>query len=258
MIRLLACDVDGTLIGHDGVLPEPRRHAVQRLQAAGIPIVLATGKIWSSIRPLWEDLELQGPHVTCNGAAVVDADAKLLASTTLDTDTALEIVKELHAREIPHAVYLDNGKLVTTRRVPALDVLVELGEPDPVPGEIGDRGVLKVLSMVGVDEEDDLRELAADRTQIQRTSHHFLEWTDPSADKAEGLRRVCELLEVPLEHVVAIGDAENDAPMLRAAGTGIAVPASSDAAIAAADLHLASDLTEYLNEVASAATRSPA
>ncbi len=112
-----------------------------------------------------------------------------------------------------------------------------------------------MLSVLAPEDEGDLRSLAADRARIQRTSHRFLEWNHPEADKAQGLRHVCELLGIPLEHVVAIGDAENDVPMLRAAGTGVAVSAASDAAIDGADLHLISDLTTYLEEVADAATR---
>lgn len=255
LIRLVATDVDGTLIGHDGVLPPDRRAAVARLRDAGVAVVLATGKIWPSIHPLWEELELPGPHVTCNGAAVVDADSRLLVSTPLDDAVAREVVTVLAERRIPHATYLDDGTLVTSELVPELDVLVELGEPEPVEGGIDGRRVLKVLSVLAEPDEGDLRRLAADQARIQRTSHRFLEWNHPDADKAHGLRFVVERLGMDLAEVVAIGDAENDVPMLRYAGTGVAVTAASDAALAAADLHLSSDLATYLGELAAARQR---
>jgi len=255
LIRLVATDVDGTLIGHDGVLPPDRRAAVGRLRDAGIGVVLATGKTWPSIRPLWDELELPGPHVACNGAAVVDAQGQLLASTPLDDAVAHEVVDALVARRIPHATYLDDGTLVTSQLVPELDVLVELGEPAPVEGELDGRRALKVLSVLAEPDEGDLRRLAAGDARIQRTSHRFLEWNHPDADKAHGLRFVVERLGIDIEEVVAIGDAENDVPMLRYAGTGVAVSAASDAALAGADLHLTTDLATYLTELATARQR---
>lgn len=253
-IRLLACDVDGTLLDHDNALSEDRRAAVGRLLDAGVNVVLATGKIWPSIQPLWEQLRLPGPHVTCNGAAVVDESGNLLDATPLDRTTAVEVAAELQRRSIPHAVYLDDGSLVTADRAPELDVLPGLGEPDPVEGPIGDRRVLKVLSVIAEEDEGDLRQLAADRARVQRTSHRFLEWNHPEVDKALGLHHVAELLGLRMDEVVAIGDAENDVAMLRAAGTGVAVAGASAAAREAADLHLMSDLATYLDEVASRAT----
>jgi Cof subfamily protein (haloacid dehalogenase superfamily) len=255
-IRLLACDVDGTLLDHHNTLPDDRRAAVGRLLAADVHVVLATGKIWPSIQPLWEDLGLRGPHVTCNGAAVVDGDGDVIGCTPLDTTTAVEVAEELARRHIPHAIYLDDGSLVTAERRPELDVLPALGEPDPVEGRIDERRVLKVLSVLAEEDEGDLRQLASDRARVQRTSYRFLEWNHPDADKALGLRYVVDHLGLTMDQVVAIGDAENDVPMLRAAGTGVAVAEASDAARRGADLHLTTDLATYLDEVASAVAKA--
>jgi Cof subfamily protein (haloacid dehalogenase superfamily) len=252
VIRLVATDVDGTLLDLAGELPPARAAAVRRLQAAGIPVVLATGKVWPSIRSLWEELDLAGPHVTCNGAAVVDADDTVHALTPLDDDVADAVVAELHARRIPHAIYLEDARIVTPELAPQLAILPALGEPEPVVGGRDGARVLKVLSVVGEAEEGDLRSLAADAARIQRTSHRFLEWNHPAADKCAGLEVVAAVLGVDLHDVVAIGDAENDLPMLRAAGMGVAVARSSDAAREAADLHLISDLAAYLDELAAA------
>ena len=58
VIRLVASDVDGTLLDHHGVLPPARADAVRELSAAGIPLVLATGKLWTSVRALTDLLDL--------------------------------------------------------------------------------------------------------------------------------------------------------------------------------------------------------
>lgn len=255
-IRLVATDVDGTLLDHEARLPPARAAAVRRLTAAGIPVVLATGKVWPSLRELWDELGLPGPHVTCNGAAVVDRDERIHALRTLDTAVAEEVAETLERRHIPHATYLDDGSIVAPTLYPELAILPALGEPEPVHGRPDGRGVLKVLSVLGAEDEGELRSLAADVARVQRTSHRFLEWGHPEADKAAGLRTVVAELGIELADVVAIGDAENDLPMLRVAGTGVAVAEASDAAVGAADLHLVSDLADFLDEIAAAAERA--
>lgn len=253
MIRLVATDVDGTLIDHQGELPDARRRAVHRLVAAGIPVVLATGKIWPSIRGLWTELELPGPHVTCNGAAVVGADGTIHAISPLDEAVADEVAERLRRAGVPYATYLEDGTIVAPAPSPALDILAALGEPAPVVGGRDGRQILKVLAVVGPDDEGELRAVAADDARVQRTSHRFLEWNGAGVDKATGLRTATRVLGVDLTEVVAIGDAENDLPMLLAAGLGVAVQEASAPAIEAADLHLWGDLTGYLDELAAAA-----
>jgi len=254
VIRLVASDVDGTLLDHHGALPASRADAVRALTAAQVPLVLATGKLWTSVRRLIEDLELVGPHVACNGSIVFDAEGRVLRSTLLDGAVADEVAAVLRTRRIPHAVYLEDATLLTDAVVGAHDVLPLLGEPLPVTGEREGRGVLKVLAILPPDGEDGLRTLAADAAQVQRTGPRFLEWNAKGTDKATGLATVAAMLGVPMTDVLAVGDAENDVPMLRAAGIGVAVADASAAARAAADRTLTSDLADLLHELAAAAS----
>jgi Cof subfamily protein (haloacid dehalogenase superfamily) len=252
MIRLIATDVDGTLIGHDTVLPDVRRDAVRELTAAGVPLIMATGKIWPSIRGLWEVLELPGPHVTCNGAAVVTADGIVHLLEPLEDAITDAIATTLAARHVPYALYLEDGTLVTSELVAAHDIITELGEPTPTVEARDGRRALKVLAIVDEADEGDLPRLAADTTRIQRSGHRFLEWNSPTVDKGTGVRFAAAMLGIDLAETVAIGDADNDIPMLLAAGTGVAVAGAGPGAIAAADIHLSSDLADLLREVARA------
>jgi 5-amino-6-(5-phospho-D-ribitylamino)uracil phosphatase len=260
VIRLVASDVDGTLLDHHGVLPPGRADAVRALCAAGIPVVLATGKLWTSVRTLTDLLALPGPHVACNGSVVFDADGRLIRTTLLDATVADEVAAVLAARHLPYALYLEDGSLVTARIDAAHDVLPVLGEPLPTVSGRDGRGVIKVLAILGPDDEDGLRTLASDAARVQRTGPRFLEWNAAEADKATGLATVTELLGIAMADVLAVGDAENDVPMLRAAGIGIAVTGASAAARAAADRLLTSDVADLLLELAAQrqSDRSPA
>ena len=257
MIRLVASDVDGTLLDHHGVLPEGRAAAVGALRAAGLPVVLATGKLWTSVRTLVASLDLDGPHVACNGSVVFSADGTLLAQHLLDPGPADEVVTRLRHERIPHAVYLEDGTIVTDEVRSAHDVLPLLGEPLPVVAGRDGRRVIKVLAIVTADDEGDLRRTAAGSASVQRTGPRFLEWNAPGVDKSTGLMAVATLLGVDLADVVAIGDAENDVPMLRSAGIGLAVSGASPAAIAAADHQLDVDLSVALHAIAATGTIPP-
>ena len=250
MIRLVATDVDGTLLDHHGVLPEGRAEAVRALITAGIPVVLATGKLWTSVRTLVDTLGLDGPHVACNGSVVFSADGTLLARHLLDAAAADEVTSRLRRDGVPHAVYLEDGTIVTDELRPDHAVLPLLGEPLPVPAGRDGRGVIKVLAIVAADEERDLRRTIAGAANVQRTGPRFLEWNAPGVDKATGLATVAELLGIDLTDVIAVGDAENDVPMLRRAGIGLAVAGASPAAAAAADHLLAVDLSAVFDALA--------
>jgi Cof subfamily protein (haloacid dehalogenase superfamily) len=250
VIRLVVTDVDGTLLDHHGVLPPERADAVRAVVAAGIPVVLATGKLWTSVARLVTTLGLDGPHVACNGSVVFAADGTLLAEQLLDSDVADEVTARLRHGGVPHAVYLEDGTLITDVLSPAHDVLPLLGEPLPVVADRDGRGVIKVLAILPVEQEGDLRRTAAGAASIQRTGPRFLEWNAPGVDKSTGLSTVAAHLGIDLADVVAFGDAENDVPMLAAAGLGLAVLDASPAAVHAADHQLDVDLSVTLRSLA--------
>src|SRR5581483_710160 len=71
--KLLVLDVDGTLLDSRHQLPPRVAAAIRAAQDAGLPVALATGKLLRSVAPLVSEMELRGPQITLNGAALVDA-----------------------------------------------------------------------------------------------------------------------------------------------------------------------------------------
>lgn len=244
--RLVVLDVDGTLLLPDGTLPDRRAAALSGL-AGRVPTILATGKTWPSVVDLVERFGLPGPHAICNGAALATADGRIRTLDALAADVAHEVAATLTARGVAFATYLADGSIVCREDDPRFRAITDLGEAAPVVGEAGDTPVLKVLAVLREDEEDDLRGLRDDRARIQRTGPAFLEWNAPGASKGHALEVVVGELGLALGDVVAVGDSENDVPMLLAAGHGVAVAESSAAAVAAADEHLVGDVADYLD-----------
>lgn len=243
---LVALDVDGTLLDGQGQLSPQRATALEAL-AAVVPTVFATGKTWPSIRDLVTRFDLAGPHVICNGAALVTSAGDIEVLAALDDDVADEVADELRGRGHAVATYLDDGTSVAPAPDERFAAISAVGEPEPRVGTRGAHRVLKLLAVLRPDEEGDLRSLGAGTARIQRTGPAFLEWNAPAASKGAALARLADELGLDLADVVAVGDSENDVPMLEAAGHGVAVRNSSPAAVRAADEHLHEDVSRLLD-----------
>ena len=92
--KLVALDIDGTLVGPDDVLTDSMRHAVQRVRDAGVPVVLATGRSWNATRWVFEALKLPPtPVVLANGAVVASYPPyQVITQATLDPGPIIETV----------------------------------------------------------------------------------------------------------------------------------------------------------------------
>src|SRR5688500_9602141 len=94
MIKLLALDLDGTLLTSKGKIPEANRAAIRAAEEKGILVTIATGRRFRDGRPVGLELELNAPLITHNGALLKYADSlETVAASLLQTDTALEIVR---------------------------------------------------------------------------------------------------------------------------------------------------------------------
>src|SRR6476661_3132023 len=94
MLRLLALDIDGTLLDSDGRIPTANHHAVARAIDAGIEVVLATGRRYDSARPIFEALPDALTLILSNGAIVKARDGQTLMRSLLSRETARAVLAE--------------------------------------------------------------------------------------------------------------------------------------------------------------------
>jgi Cof subfamily protein (haloacid dehalogenase superfamily) len=242
--QLLVLDVDGTVLDSHHQLRPRVAAAIRGAQDAGLPVTLATGKMLRSVALLITELELRGPQITLNGAALVDANSgKPLRFHPLREDDRRDIIQAV--RRVDPTVLVTHFALdgiYVAEEHPLLSILVAYGEPasnrvptllaDDLPpaGKILLSGKPEQLAALRIALTPELGE----RVTITTTTPDFLEFFDPLAGKGLALAALRDELGIPRESIIAIGDGENDIPLFREAGLAVAMGNAGTATKAAA------------------------
>jgi HAD superfamily hydrolase (TIGR01484 family) len=235
--RLVATDVDGTLLDPDDRVTPRAAEVIGRLVAAGVPFVLVTGRPPRWIPPVIAQLDVARLAVCANGAVLYDAvDDRVLWSRTLPPDTLVQLA-EAAAEVLP-------GSGLAVERVGASaedsSVAQFLAEPDYVHAwvnadhEAAERADLLVhpaVKMLARAPELSSDAMVAMLTPVvghlaDLTFSHprgLVEMSPRGVTKATGLAEVASRLSVSPDDVVAFGDMPNDLEMLRWAGHGVAM-----------------------------------
>lgn len=237
--RLLALDLDGTLMRSDNTLSPANARAVARARDAGWRVVLATGKPPWAIAHLAERLDLAGPHVVANGAAVWSADEGTRTLAEIPRPDALRALAFAARRERPRAVSGPHG-VFCERHWGVAEVaaaMAEVGEEPPSVVEAALEAEPTLWKVITVWPAGAGAPSAPALTTARwvRTARPFYEAVPAAATKASGLRRLAAAWGVPRQAVVAIGDSDNDLELLRWAGLGIAMGQAPAHVRAAAD-----------------------
>jgi Cof subfamily protein (haloacid dehalogenase superfamily) len=252
--RLLALDVDGTLLDSQGRLSPRMKVAVQAARRAGLLVCLVTGRRPRYAWPVYAALELDGPMVALNGAVISDP-------VTLETLRVLQIPREaviellyrwqeagLSAFAYRHTI-TPPDVYFAVRPVwePMARYIATEGENAvQVPCLVRDTDWSPLRLSVGDSEERTRFACELARPYIDgatlRTYHtksYDATWyyeIYPPTSKADGVRALCERYGVDASQVVAVGDQLNDVEMLELAGLGVAMGNAPSEVKARADL----------------------
>jgi hydroxymethylpyrimidine pyrophosphatase-like HAD family hydrolase len=265
--KLVALDIDGTLLGSDNEISPVVQDAV-RQAATSAHVVLSTGRGLTGTRPVAERLDLATPYLVCsNGAVTVrlhgengqaNRHVEMVDLVTFDPGPALRMVlarlpNALVAVEELGVGYRVNapfppGELVGDISVEPLEQLIA----DPVTRVILRQPSAEVEDFLDVVETIGLHEVTY---YIGYTA--WLDIAPQGVSKATGLAKVAERLGVPRGDILAIGDGNNDVEMLAWAGRGVAMgnatPDIQDAADAVTDSFeddgVAVELSRWFEEV---------
>ena len=264
--RLIALDVDGTLLDGQGGVTADTKATLQRLAARGVHVALATGRRYIIAEFLPGILEIPLYLILSNGAVIRDHTGAITYESYLPSAWAWRAVEEARRLGLRSTIYENaaagnrmlfdgdwhahRGPQAQLKRRPELESLfVDLNTVTDLPDPI---------EIVLWGEEDELRKLAdaltstgfdytlvfwrgRESSSFVRDGQSALEILGPNTSKATALTWLCAYLGVEPAQVVAFGDDVNDIEMLQFAGLGVAVGSATEAARDAADEYTHND-----------------
>jgi 5-amino-6-(5-phospho-D-ribitylamino)uracil phosphatase len=237
--RLVALDIDGTVVDHDGALPEAVRKAVGRVLDADVPVVLATGRSWHGTRPVFDELGLPpGPSVASNGAVVVSyPPQEIRKAVTFDPREVIKKVVQFAPGTLIAVEEIGRGYRLNGH-FPGGDLTGEMIIESIE--QLSARPVTRIILRDPDRSDEDFTSLAR-HLGLQGVTYFvgWSAWLDIAplgVNKASGLQDVADDLGVDPTDVLAFGDGRNDIEMLRWAGRGVAIGDAPEDVQQAADV----------------------
>ena len=219
--KLIALDMDGTLLNEQGAISEENSLAIQEAQAKGIHVVLSTGRSILTCKNYAKSLNLSSYLVTVNGSEIWDCSGNL------------------HERNILHAEYIQMMlEWAKTNKSYFWAISTDKVWRNQMPDDLFAHQWLKF----GFDIADDsLREtilqrlLSNQHLEVSNSSPTNIEINAAGVNKANGLLHVCSKLRISMDEVIVMGDSLNDIEMIKAAGCGVAMGNAQNEVKKAAD-----------------------
>ncbi|CAN7582626.1 Cof-type HAD-IIB family hydrolase [Peribacillus frigoritolerans] len=208
-IKLVALDMDGTLLNKAGEISEENRRAIKEAENQGVFVVLSTGRSYATCSDFAKSMELQSYLITVNGSEIYDNQGKLVERNIVDSES-IQWMWELSQKHNTHfwAISCDN---------------IYRAE---MPEKIHDSQWLKF----GFDTNDEsIRQIIMDELvskgtfEISNSSPTNIEVNAMGVNKAKAIKLVCSLLDITMENVMAVGDSLNDLAMISEAKVGVAM-----------------------------------
>src|SRR5947209_352928 len=252
MYRLLAIDLDGTLLSPEKLITPRTYNLLCQIEQKGVAIVIATGQTVQVLRAVCGKLPLTAPQIIENGAVVVDMQSGVV----------------LHEKLIPRELILPTLEVLRTFGLHRAyhthkRVYVDYDTPrarrwyrPPVPPVVEVEDVASLypqtcIKVAGIGAAETLREkrlelerIFAGKLYVTQSSFDIVEFLHPEVSKGNALKVIAEDLGIAAEEVVAIGDNHNDIGMLRFAGLGVAMGNALDEVKEAADFVTLSNAEE--------------
>jgi len=244
--RLLALDLDGTLLRADGSISASTLCALRAAQARGLRLLFVTARPPRRVRLVSAACELSGIAICGNGSVLYDLNAnRLLYQERLRAEHASLLVESLRTAvpDVAFAVEVglqygcdSNYAILSEHAKDRADPLMRRADALELCREGVTKLIVQQLDWPLPELLEMTRVFASSRAAVSHSGSHFVEVTAPDVNKATALQRYCAAQGIAAGEVIAFGDMPNDLPMLRWAGCGIAVANAHPDVLAAADL----------------------
>lgn len=255
MVQLIASDMDGTLLDNNMVISPRNAAAIKQAQREGVPFVVSSGRAYSEIKPLLEAAQINCPMITMNGGRMFDEEGREIFAAPLPRMLADQLITRFHQAGLYIEVITEKGVFSDdkTERIQNFAELLTRIHPGLPFKEAVIRSSAR-LELLNINYIDDYQELldnphttffkvvafssagptvlaplkqellaAHDNIAITSSAASNIEVNHINAQKGIAVSKYADMLNIPLDNVMAIGDKNNDVSMLKVAGISYAM-----------------------------------
>jgi 5-amino-6-(5-phospho-D-ribitylamino)uracil phosphatase len=231
-VKLLAFDLDGTIVTHDYQIPNPILKAIQTARAAGHLVTVITGRVQVSAKPFLDQLKLETPTGTAQGGCVTHPNGSLMRDLRLSHLDTRSIIERYASRveeffvPVENDVFVKNPDSMRSDGKPYWDWVrkEEARNVQPFFDEFPIAEPAK-LTLHGQGVHQHLAPLRLDYPNhtFYPWGEYYLEIAPPGAHKGAALEMIAAHLGIAQKDTIAFGDGNNDLTMLEWAGHSVAV-----------------------------------
>lgn len=231
--KLIAVDIDGTILNSNSKLTDRTKIALQRAMDQGIHVITATGRMYASAKPFVHTIGMKSPCVFYNGASIKNpSDGETIFERSLGVDLTRDVIRFYYEHGWYVQIYYNDMLYVmdsTDTRCKYYESIVKV-KAIPMGVDFWDFDVdaTKLLG-IALDEKTFqymsrvTKGRFAHRLHATTTWGSFVEMVHSDVNKAYGVERAGKILNIPREDIMVFGDANNDKEMLEWAGIGVAM-----------------------------------
>ena len=230
MIKMVATDIDGTIVKWDTGFSENVKKCIKKMSAEGIKVVLVTGRMHCATTPIALELRLTTPIVSYQGGLIRDFSGKTLYRQNLPDDYAKKIIKWARKNNVHLNLYLDDKLYVekdndfVKRYTDGKFVTYNVCSFDEL--EIHNVNKLLAIDYTNADRVtgwvEELHKTYPD-LYIVKSTPYFCEIGSPDAKKSRGVEFLVREWGIKQEEILTIGDQDNDIELLKAGGIKVAM-----------------------------------
>ena len=236
MIRLIATDLDGTLLNNEHKISDYNKKVISAVNEKGIKVILSTGRPTSAATKFLDDLNIETDMISFNGAMITDRNGNILYENNLESSIGKELIEIAKKYKIYYQGFLGERWNLSDAKSKWLDFYISIAKINNYIVGFDNIKDFSFSKFMFIGENEILKEIAEeldkklkDKVYYAFSRPVYLEVHSPKVSKANALCFLLNKYDIKKENVMAFGDNNNDIEMLEIAGISVAVDNAENA-----------------------------